>query len=188
MDLNSENRVIALVLDGNVNKYELLVLKYQGAVFNLMLRMTGSRDDAMDLAQDTFVRAYEKLDKFKAGKKFFPWLYAIGMNLARDWLRAKKPDHLPLMDMVPEVDGSETTYVDPDWYAAIAVREVEQEMLKLSPALREAVILRFREDLTVKEVAQALGIGVSSAKMRISRGLESLRAGLANGGGHEQGK
>ena len=185
MDVGSENRVIALVLDGNVNKYELLVLKYQGAIFNLMYRMTGSRDDSMDLAQETFIKAYEKLGKFKSGKKFFPWLYAIGMNVARDHLRAKKPDYLPLMDMVPEVDGSENTYCDPNWYTHLAAKEVESAMMDLSPALREAVILRFKEELAVKEVAQALDISVSSAKMRISRGLESLRAMLAHGGDHE---
>ena len=87
MNITEDDAIIEKVLSGNVNAYGLIVKKYQQPIYNLMLRTVRSEDKAADLAQETFIRAYEKLDLFRPGNKFFSWLYSIGMNLARDSIR-----------------------------------------------------------------------------------------------------
>ena len=93
-----DSLLIAAILEGDVNAYSTLVLRYQGAIFNLMFRMTGSYEDSADLAQETFISAYEQLHRFQTGKKFFPWLYTIGLNHARNFLRHKKGQMVSLED------------------------------------------------------------------------------------------
>jgi RNA polymerase sigma-70 factor (ECF subfamily) len=92
MDSKDEQRCIDRVLGGEVNAFGTLVVRYQKPIFNLMYRMVGSSDRAADLTQETFFKAYQKLDRFHPGRKFFPWLYAIGLNLARDSVRKKTWD------------------------------------------------------------------------------------------------
>ena len=89
-----DSQLIASILEGDVNAYSTLVLRYQEAIFNLMYRMTGSHEDAGDLAQETFIKAYEQLYRFQRGKKFFPWLYTIGLNHARNFLRHNKRNQM----------------------------------------------------------------------------------------------
>src|SRR4030042_6650971 len=99
-----DQQVITAVLTGNVDAYRHLVLRYEKPIFNLMYRMTGSRDDALDLAQETFIKAYEKLERFKTGSRFFPWLYTIGLNHGRSFIR----DHKMEKQCLVEVGGDES--------------------------------------------------------------------------------
>jgi RNA polymerase sigma-70 factor (ECF subfamily) len=170
---SGEETLVCEILSGDVNAYALLVKRYQQPIFNLMLRMTGSEQDAVDLTQETFLRAYEKLEKFNPSAPFFPWLYTMGLNLARDFLRRAKRS--PIESYEPE--NSFSTEFDQDDRLAdqIDIQQV-QERLQLLPAdYREALLLRFHEELSINEVANALGLSVSAAKMRIHRGLLKLR-------------
>ncbi len=169
-------QVIGAVLDGDVNAYSTLVSRYQGAVFNLMIRMTGSYDDATDLAQETFIKAFEQLHRFQKGKKFFPWLYTIGLNHARNFLRHnKRTQTVPLEDYEP---GSGLDYPGQQEENIVA----KLDYVKLHAALnqlpidyREALVLRYREGLSMEDVADALNVKLSAAKMRVHRGLDKLR-------------
>jgi len=170
---SGEETLVYEILSGDVNAYAVLVKRYQKPVFNLMLRMTGSEQDAIDLTQETFVRAYEKLEKFDPSAPFFPWLYTMGLNLARDFLRRAKRSPI-------EPGDSENSFimeVDQDGRLAdqIDIQQVQEGLQLLSVDYREALLLRFHEGLSVSEVAQALGLSLSGAKMRIHRGLLKLR-------------
>ncbi|MBW1847587.1 MAG: sigma-70 family RNA polymerase sigma factor [Deltaproteobacteria bacterium] len=175
MNITEDDSVIEEVLNGNVNAFGLIVKKYQRPIFNLMLRVVGSEDKAADLAQETFIRAYEKLDLFRPGNKFFSWLYAIGMNLARDSIRKKKIFYV----LDEDRDAGLSDRVDEK---KVNPYEERIEMVHLHFALKqlplkekEAIILRFREGLSMKEISVALEISVSGAKMRVHRGLKKLR-------------
>ena len=161
------------ILSGDVNAYALLVKRYQKPILNLMLRMTGSEQDALDLTQETFVRAYEKLEKFNPSASFFPWLYTMGLNLARDFLRRAKRS--PIESYEPDDSFS----IEIDQYDRLAdqidVQKVSEVLQSLPVDYREALLLRFHEGLSVGEVAYALGLSLSAAKMRIQRGLIKLR-------------
>jgi RNA polymerase sigma-70 factor (ECF subfamily) len=179
MDVREESRILSEVLAGDVQAYGLIVRRYQEPIYNLMLRMTSSAEDARDLSQETFIRAYNNLDQFRPGARFFPWLYSLGMNLALDFLRKRKRT----TDRTLEFDESRFEQSDdgddPAQLSGIEAEELKRAMDKLPADNREALILRFHEDLSMQEVAQALDISVSGAKMRVHRGLRMLRGFLS---------
>ncbi len=173
---SGEETLLNEVLSGDVNSYALLVKRYQKPIYNLMLRMTGSEQDALDLTQETFVRAYEKLEKFDPSAPFFPWVYTMGLNLARDFLRRAKRS--PIESYESEHSFSVEINQDDRLADQIDAQEVLEGLQTLPVDYREALLLRFHEGLSVSEVAYALGLSLSAAKMRIHRGLLKLRQRL----------
>ncbi len=176
MDQTYENEIIREVLLGDPQPFEALVREHQGAVYNLMLRSVHDRDAAADLSQEAFTRAYSRLETFQLGKRFFPWLYSLALNVARDHLRKNGRDIHVFMDdpavMVAEgdrVDGRDVVELSHDGKAVFSF------ILGMPAKYREALILRFKHDLSMKEIGIALDISVSGAKMRVSRGLEMVR-------------
>ncbi len=168
-----EETLVHEILSGDVDSYALLMKRYQKPIYNLMLRMTGSEQDAADLTQETFVRAYEKLEKFNPSAPFFPWLYTMGLNLARDFLRRAKRS--PIESCESESSFCVEVNEDDRLVERIDGRDVLEGLQTLPVDYREALLLRFHEGLSVSEVAYALGLSLSAAKMRIHRGLQRLR-------------
>lgn len=179
MDRQEEQDIIARVRRGERAAFAALVDAYAKPIFNLAFRMTGSHQDAEDLAQETFIRAYQNLRSFDPRRPFFTWLYTIGLNLIRNHLKkSKKTDVADRW----EGTGAETGHPDP----AANPEEIlidgqkahllEQSLLKLPEAFREAVVLRYIGRLSFEEIARLSGISLSLAKMRVYRGLERLKA------------
>jgi len=178
-----DSGVIRQIKSGKIQAYSLLVNRYQAPIFNLMLRMTRSEALAVELAQETFVRAFDRLDTFDTRRRFFPWLYTLGLNLVRDHLRSFALEQSRTRSF-ENLDGDTMEYPDPVSRLDEAIdREHLNAALAQVPALtREALLLRFREGFSLQEIADALEIGLSSAKMKIHRGLETLRVILAEEG------
>lgn len=170
---SADANLIYEILAGDAEAYAVFVRRYQKPIFNLMLRMTSSNEDAMDLTQETFVRAYEKLDQFKISGPFFPWLYTIGINLARDFQRKAKASRNALEALSRNPDPP--SHSGEGMQLGMEAERVRHLLQTLPLDYREALILRFHEGLSVSELASALGISVSGAKMRIHRGLLKLR-------------
>ena len=171
MNNSGDDDIIAEVLNGNVNAFGLLVKKYQKPIYNLMLRMTGSPDRAEDLTQDTFIRVYDKIDLFKPGKNFFSWIYKIGMNLARDSIR-KNARMLRVLD--DEKNMRLLPSMDPEADQWVEMEGLLKALEELPWMYREVIILRYRYDFSMKEIARTLKISISGVKMRIHRGLKKL--------------
>ena len=173
---DEETDVIEAVCRGETQSYGLLVAKYKKPLFNLAFRMTGSYEDADDLAQESFMRAFQALHRFDRKKPFFTWLYTITLNLIKNHLKRKgrvvfeevREDVL-VKGCVPD-EGSCSTMAEENPIAA-----VETCMQKLPHDLREALVLRFYQDLPFDAVAEILHLSLSAAKMRVYRGLERLR-------------
>jgi RNA polymerase sigma-70 factor, ECF subfamily len=176
MDQQQEQQVIAAILAGDTDAYAILVNRYQQPIFNLVFRMTSSYADATDLAQEAFIRAYEQLYRFRLGQKFFPWVYTIALNQTRNFLRKNKAQKtLPLDDCEP-VSGLDYPAQQEEMLCAqLDGQRVQDALARLSFDYREAVILRYREELSMEDIATALEISVSGAKMRVHRGLRKLR-------------
>jgi RNA polymerase sigma-70 factor (ECF subfamily) len=171
-----DQQAISTVLTGEVNAFAVLVERYQKPIYNLMYRMTGSQADALDLAQETFIKAYEKLDRFKTGKKFFPWLYTIGLNHARNFLRRAQLEPSPVGEDWEE--GVHQNYHGEEedrLCQQLDHQRVQRALLELPMEYREAVLLRYQEELSMEDIAAALQLSVSGAKMRVHRGLDRLR-------------
>lgn len=186
MDIQEENNIIADVIGGDSEAFGLLVNEYQRPIISLMLRMTGSREDALELAQDCFYKAFERLYLFKPGSRFFPWLYAVGMNLARDFLRRKGKNPISDEELRPDVpessESAEANRPEEHLEAAEEIGMLNKGLSRLPHDQREAVILRYHKELSFKEISEALGISVSGVQMRVYRGIEELKRILGEDG------
>jgi len=169
--------LVEAVLRGDAEAFGGIVRKYENAIFNLMYRATGSREEAADLTQDAFLKAYDRLHTFRAGRKFHPWLYTLSINVARDYLRKQKRQ--PKTSLRHPETIAETAFGDSNAVAeadrAAEIQSLFEVLRNLSLDDREALLLRFREGLKMKEIAEQLGLSVSGAKMRVQRGLHKLQ-------------
>lgn len=158
---------------GDQDAFAGLVDLHHAAIYRMALRITGSRQDAEDLTQETFLRVHARFGSYDPARPFEKWLYAVGLNAVRDHLkfrrRTRLPDPAPLE---PEADPEE-----PDQALARSQDrdQMAQLLLQLPLVLREAVVMRYYLDLSFAEIAQAVDISLSSAKMRVYRGLDHLR-------------
>jgi len=176
MDQSDDQQVIRAVMNGNANAYSILVQQYQKPIFNLMYRVTGSYEDAKDLAQETFIKAYEKLDHFRMGAKFFPWLYTIGYNHARNFVQRGKPFQQSSDEDFEKHSGLDyPSQQEERVVAQIDFLRIYQALDQLPVDYREAVILHYHEGLSMEDIATALQLSVSGAKMRVHRGIKKLR-------------
>jgi RNA polymerase sigma-70 factor (ECF subfamily) len=188
MHISEESQLISSILDGDTQAYAILVNRYQRPIYNSILRMTGCRETAADLAQDAFLKAYEHLERFKLSEKFFPWLYAIALNLVKDrWRRQKIATEN--LEQIRQTDGHLTE--DPLLSQSRLAEQLDagrlhNDLMRLPQEYREALILRFHEGLGMKDIGKALGISTSGAKMRISRGIEKLRSIFQRGGSDKE--
>ena len=177
MDQKADAEIVANVLKGDVKSYALLIEAYKGPVFNLAFRMTGSYSDADDLSQEIFIRAYQNLHQFNQDKKFFTWLYTLGINLIRNHLKKNSNPIDPLTEI--NISSASRTQENPAAEGKLLAEErmikLEKSLLKLPVDLREAIILKFYQDLTFEEVAAITGDSLSAVKMRIYRSLNQLK-------------
>lgn len=175
-----EPRIIEAVLQGAADQFRVLVERYQKPIYSLMLRLTGSVPTAEDLTQDAFTQAYAKLHTFRQDRRFFPWLYTIAVNRARDHLRRRG-----IRQSLFEAEEPENPAADPDGHTCAAradcvteVGRVAAAMERLPGGYREPLLMYYREGFTVKEIAGALRLSVTAVKVRIHRGRELLRQAL----------
>jgi len=176
MDKKTEADIIAEVLAGNSQAYARLVEEYKTAIYNLAYRMTGNFQDAQDLAQEAFIRAYKNLAVFDPSRSFFTWLYTISINLIRNDLKKKGRDSSAPAggsfhtDPVPSMDTRDTAKEE----------LLEIYLAKLSPQIRELIVLRYYQGLSFEDIAEITGLSTSAVKMRIYRGLEKLQKYFEN--------
>ena len=163
-----------------------LVERCQHRLVRYLLYLTGRREYAEDLAQETWVRVLQRGSQYNGRQRFDPWLFAIARNLAIDYLRKKRkgvqtaslPNDRDAMLLLPTSGPSpfEAAARSED-----AIRLAGQLQI-LSPLYREALLLRFQEDLSLPEIAQVLGAPVTTVTSRIYRGLAALRSLFEEGG------
>lgn len=180
-DVDRDARLVTAARE-NSTEFRHLVLLYQSRVYGTALRISGSEADAADATQEAFIRAFRALDRFELGRPFAPWICTIAANVSRDQLRdpIRKIARVSLSVFGDRRSAPKTT--DPDrGRDAKDLRDVlEVALLAIKPKLREALVLRYVSGMTMEEVAEALSIKESAAKMRIKRGLELLRGELGD--------
>ncbi len=178
----SDGDLVARTRAGRRDAYGELVRRHQTAVYNIAYRLVGERQTALDLAQETFVRAFGALDSFDRTRPFAPWLHRIATNAALNWLERKRVPTVPL-----ERDDAERALEIPDEshepervvLAAEQNARIHQALLGLLPRQRAVIELRHFQDLAYEEIATALGIPVSDVKSDLFRARQHLRRILA---------
>ena len=176
MDDSDDQDVILAVLDGDNEAFGVLVVRYQRPIFNLAYRLTKSHSDAVDLAQETFLKAFEELHRFRKGRRFFPWIYTIAMNLGRNFLRRSRQwQNESIEDHECCCEPHTLHHNEEKLCRQMDSRRIQEALHCLPLDYREALILRYQEDCSMEDIATALQLSVSGAKMRVMRGLGRLR-------------
>jgi RNA polymerase sigma-70 factor (ECF subfamily) len=163
---------------GKVEAYNLLVSRWEKRVYNYLLRLTRNREDALDLTQDVFLKAYQNLRKLDDPGRFAPWLYRIAHNEAYSLFRKKRPD-ADVDEIEPERTETEISVAGIPVFPMELSLSVAAALDRLSADQREAVVLKIYQGFKFEEIAEALGCPVSTVKSRLYTALELLKAELA---------
>jgi RNA polymerase sigma-70 factor (ECF subfamily) len=163
---------------GSVESYNLLVSRWEKRVYNYLLRITGNREDALDLAQDVFLKAYQNLRKLDDPGRFAPWLYRIAHNEAFSLFRKRKPE-VDAVGVDPGATGTGITVGGNSVFPIELSLAVASALGRLSPDQREAVTLKIYQGFKFEEMAEILGCPVSTVKSRLYTALELLKTELA---------
>jgi RNA polymerase sigma-70 factor (ECF subfamily) len=174
---------VARSVDGDADSFNQLILRWERPIYALAYRTIGREEDARDIVQETFLRAFRALPGFKGQAKFSSWLYRIALNLCRDWIRRQRrtptvsaPEGVDLIELASEqgpVESIEELVARREISAAVA------EAMKLLPdEQRTAIVLKEYHGLTFQEIADLQGCPLSTVKTRLYQGLSVLRRQL----------
>jgi RNA polymerase sigma-70 factor (ECF subfamily) len=182
MDATEAAAVLARARQGDGEAFRALVERHSRSVFRLAYRMTGNEQDAEDVVQECFLRAYRQLGRFEARADFGTWLYRIAANCAVDMMRTRGHRQQAKTEVLDETAPlPEVTRPGPDRLAESAEidRLVNQALDELTTIERAAFTLRHHEGRSIDEICRTLNLGTSAAKHAVFRAVRKLRAALA---------
>jgi len=171
---------------GDISAYEQLVRRYDRNVFRIAQHITHNREDAEDVVQDAFLKAYENLAKFQEQSKFYTWLVRIAVNEALMRLRQRRPERTVSLDEDVRTEEDTVPREVADWspnpeqlYSQSEMREILQRTIQgLPPGFRTVFVLRDVEGLSTEETAEALDLSIPAVKSRLLRARLQLRERL----------
>lgn len=179
MHITADQALVSQVLAGNRQSYGELVTRYQQSVFNVCYRILGERRDAEDLTQETFIRAYQKLNTFHLDRDFGPWVRRIAANLCLNHLQAikKSQNEIPLDEQV----SSPRQHYDPEksFFTKFDAQHIQAAILGLPPPYRIVIELRHYQDLSYNEIAETLDLPLSDVKSHLYRARKQLAEKLS---------
>jgi RNA polymerase sigma-70 factor, ECF subfamily len=176
VELEDEQECIAASRQGDHQAFELLVRRYQRMIHSLTFRMTGSMSDAEDLAQETFLQAFHKLDSFRGESKFSSWLCQIAVNQSLNWRKKTARRHRLQQEWAAE--NQDHSVKEPPAGDADLSRLIQESLLKLPAKQRAAIVLTAFEGLNHAEAARALGCSETTVSWRIFTARNKLRKWL----------
>ena len=185
----TDEELVALTVGGDVESFNQLVVRWERPIYALAYRVIGREEEARDVVQETFLRAFRGLANFRGQAKFSSWIYRIALNLCRDWIRRERrarvsqaPEGVDLAELVSEqgpVESIEDLVARNDMS-----RTVARAMQELPEEQRTAIILKEYHGMTFQEIADLQGCPLSTVKTRLYQGLSVLRRHLREQG-HE---
>lgn len=185
--IEKDELIVEGILHGNVAQYEILVKKYQNKVYQLIFRMTNSREDSLDLTQETFLQAYRSLPQFNRQSSFYTWLYKVASNKTLDFLRKKKRrsdgDERLLSQSLIEAavsknkESPEGLFIQKEQSSAL-----KRVISSMPEKYRLVIILNHYNGLSYREIAEVLGLPEKTVATRIYRARLLLREKLMKGG------
>lgn len=184
----SEKKIIEKVLGGDANAFEELVLKYEKTVYNLALRMVGDRDDASDMTQEAFIKAYGSLSSFRGDSKFSVWIYRIATNVCLDFLRSKSRKQQVSLTVSDDDEDAQLDIPDPkadpehQLIKKISMQSVEEGLKTLPDKQRQILVMRELGGMSYAEIGAALSLEEGTVKSRIFRARKRLCAFLLDSG------
>jgi len=183
IDIDEEAPVVAQARLGDAKAFSELLRRYEGKIFRLALHITQNREDAEDVLQETFLKAYEHLDQFQGQSKFYTWIVRIAVNQALMKLRKRKSDRSVSLDDTIDT-GEDTVAREIAGWDENPEQQYSREELSrilggavedLAPIYRAVFVLRDIDELSTEETADALGLSVPAVKSRLLRARLQLR-------------
>ena len=181
-----EAQLVAQSREGDSAAFNELVRRYEGKIFRLAMHVTQNREDAEDVLQETFLKAYEHLDQFKGDSKFYTWIVRIAVNQALMKLRRRKTDKSVSLDETIDTGEDTVTREVAAWDEDPEQRFSREELggildsavQSLEPLYRSVFVLRDVEELSTEETAEVLGLSIPAVKSRLLRARLQLREKL----------
>jgi len=183
---NDETKLVDAASGGDVGAFEQLVKRYDRNVFRIAQHITQNREDAEDVVQDAFLKAFQNLGQFQGQSKFYTWLVRIAVNEALMRLRRRRPERMVSIDEDVQTEDDSIPREIADWspnpeqlYNQGELKEILQKTIQgLPESFRTVFILRDVEGLSTEETADALGLSVPAVKSRLLRARLQLRERL----------
>ncbi len=172
-----DSEIIALVTQGNHRAYEVIILRYQKLVFNVIYQIVKQQESAADLTQDTFLKAYQAINTFKQGAALRPWLLRIASNTALNHVRSTRP-YQSLEQLLEDLPGQEPASND-DVAKKIELKMNEEKLIEiletLQPQHRHLFLLRYQHDLSYEDISAVLDVPVTTIKSLLFRVRSKVR-------------
>ena len=186
----TDEELVALSMGGDVESFNQLVLRWERPIYALAYRVIGREEEARDVVQETFLRAFRGIGNFRGQAKFSSWVYRIALNLCRDWIRRERrapilptPEGVDVVELAAEQGPAESIE---DLVARKDMsRVVAEVMTKLPDEQRTAIILKEYHGMSFQEIADLQGVPLSTVKTRMYQGLSVLRRHLAEHGKYD---
>src|SRR5437868_1089691 len=185
--VSDEMALVNAAKAGDVTAFEELVRRYDRNVFRIAQHITQNREDAEDVVQDAFLKAYSNLEQFQGQSKFYTWLVRIAVNEALMKLRRRRPERMVSLDEDVKTDEDSLPREVADWspnpeqqYSQAELREILSRTIQgLPPGFRTVFVLRDVEGLSTEETAEALDLSIPAVKSRLLRARLQLRERLS---------
>lgn len=183
---SDESRLVERARRGDVAAFEALISQHEKRIYGLAYRLTGNHEDASDMAQEAFVRAYTSLGEFRGDSSFSTWLHRIVYNACRDELRRRQRQRVSFLDEPMDKEDGELArqWADPGDGPEQALerrelqRLVREAVLGLDEDHRDILILRDFQDLTYEQIRDVLGVSLGTVKSRLNRARAALKEAL----------
>lgn len=183
----TDEQLVALAARGDADAFNQLVVRWERPIYALAYRVLGREEDARDVCQEAFLRAFRAIKGFKGQSKFSSWLYRIALNLCRDWLRRER--RVTVVQPPDDLEQREQSLLEPvhETVEELIVRRdlgraVGKLMATLPEEQRTAIVLKEYHGLTFQEIADLQGCPLSTVKTRLYQGLSVLRRQLERSG------
>ena len=184
---SEESVLVEAARSGDMSAFESLVRRYDRNVFRIAQHITQNREDAEDVVQDAFLKAYGNLEQFQGQSKFYTWLVRIAVNEALMKLRRRRPERMVSLDEDVKTEEDSVPREIADWspnpeqlYKQSELKEILSRTIQgLPPSFRTVFVLRDVEGLSTEETAEALGLSIPAVKSRLLRARLQLRERLS---------
>lgn len=178
---STDKELVKRVQKGEKGAFDLLVLKYEHKIVNLVMRYVRDPETALDISQEAFIKAYRALPRFRGDSAFYTWLYRIAVNTAKNHLAAqrRRPTDIELDLQDPDQYGLHAKLKETDTPEAVSLSDELQEILEraiqaLPDDLRTAIVLRELDGMSYEEIAQTMDCPVGTVRSRIFRARDAI--------------
>jgi RNA polymerase sigma-70 factor (ECF subfamily) len=179
----TDEELVALSIDGDVDSFNQLVVRWERPIYALAYRVIGREEEARDIVQETFLRAFRGIGNFRGQAKFSSWVYRIALNLCRDWIRRERrapiaptPEGVDVIELAAAQGPAES--IEELVARHDMSRAVAKAMEQLPEEQRTAIVLKEYHGMTFQEIADLQGCPLSTVKTRLYQGLSVLRRQL----------